>query len=100
MVGFFDKSQSLSFKEVCSISLADIMNQNNSGFEDVSLIYKYLDEKHHHTQVSFFFLSVLQFHKNSAWCCCCIIQGFDSKDSYRERIVYVKVNFENPLNCA
>ena len=59
MVGFFDKSQSLSFKEVCSISLADIMNQNNSGFEDVSLIYKYLDEKHHHTQVSlfFFFLS-------------------------------------------
>ena len=58
MVGFFDKSQSLSFKEVCTISLADIMNQNNSGFEDVSLIYKYLDEKHHHTHVSFFsFLS-------------------------------------------
>ena len=58
MVGFFDKSQSLSFKEVCTISLADIMNQNYSGFEDISLIYKYLDEKHHHAQVSFFsFLS-------------------------------------------
>lgn len=96
MAVFFDKSQSLSFKEACAISWGDIMNKNGSGFEDGSLIDKYLDERHHHTQISFFLC--LKISKNSAWCGCNIIQWLDSKDIYRERIVYVKINFEGPLN--
>lgn len=81
------------------VLLAEVISWTKMGQDlkmEVWLTNQTLDERHHHTQISFFLC--LKISKNSSWCGCNIIQWLDSKDIYRERIVYVKINFEGALN--